>query len=94
VETNVYLIDRTTMEAVRGGPFRGFRPGDRMMFAIGRSTNSQRRQDDRIWSGEGGGGETLGELGDGPAPGGHGFSMVRNTPGAWIGGSGGSLLRF
>jgi hypothetical protein len=32
-------------------------------------------------------------LGDGPAPGGHGFSMARNTPGAWIGGSGGFLLR-
>ena len=40
METNVYLIDRTTMEAVRGGLFRGFLPGDRMMIAISRSTNS------------------------------------------------------
>jgi hypothetical protein len=39
-ETNIYLIDRTTLEAARGGPFHGFRPGDHLMFAIGRSTNS------------------------------------------------------
>ena len=40
METNVYLIDRTTMEAMRGRPFRGFLPGDRMMITIGRLTNS------------------------------------------------------
>ena len=54
METNVYLIDRTTMEAVRGGPFRGFRPGDRMMFAIGRSTNSRPDKEDSwvSWAGQ------------------------------------------
>lgn len=46
METDVHLIDRTAMEAVRGGSFREFRPGDRMMFTIGRSTNSRPDKED------------------------------------------------
>jgi len=54
VETNIYVIDRTTLEAVRGGPFPGFRSGDHMMFAIGRSTNSSPDKEDFwvSWAGQ------------------------------------------
>src|SRR5437773_1820083 len=33
--TNVYVLDRTTLETVRGQAFPGFRPGDRAMLGIG-----------------------------------------------------------
>jgi len=52
-ETNVYVIDRTTLEAVKGGAFRGFRSGDRVMFAIGRSTRSTEKEDFWVsWAGQ------------------------------------------
>ena len=52
-ETNIYVIDGTTLEAARGGPFRGFRPGDHMMFAIGRSTNGPDKADFWVsWAGQ------------------------------------------
>ncbi len=53
-ETNTYVIDGTTLEAVRGATFRGFRPGDHMMFAIGRSTNSSPGKEDFwvSWAGQ------------------------------------------
>jgi len=35
--TNLYVIDRTTLEPLRGGPFPGFRSGDHGMLAIGRA---------------------------------------------------------
>ena len=53
-ETNIYVIDHTTLEAVRGGLFRGFRPGDQIMFAIGLSTNSTPDKEDFwvSWAGQ------------------------------------------
>ena len=52
-ETNVYVIDHTTLEAVKGGAFRGFRSGDRVMFAIGRSTRSSEKEDFWVsWAGQ------------------------------------------
>jgi hypothetical protein len=43
-ETPIYVIDDTTLKAELGGPFRGFRSGDRMMFAIGRSTSGPNKE--------------------------------------------------
>ena len=43
-ETNIYVIDHTTLEAVKGGPFRGFRSGDHVMFFIGRSTQGPEKE--------------------------------------------------
>ncbi len=43
-EANIYVIDHATLEAVRGGAFRGLRAGDHMMFAIGRSTSSSDKE--------------------------------------------------
>ncbi len=45
METNVYLIDRTTMEAVKRGPFPGFTKGERVLVAIGRSTLTSEKED-------------------------------------------------
>jgi hypothetical protein len=44
-ETNIYVIDHTILEAVKGGAFRGFRSGDHVMFAIGRSTRGPEKED-------------------------------------------------
>ena len=54
IETNMYLIDPGTLEAVRGGPFRGFHSGDHMFFAIGRSTNNVPDKEDFYvsWAGK------------------------------------------
>jgi len=52
-ETNIYVIDRTTLERVKGGAFRGFRSGDRVMFAIGRSTRGHEKEDFWVsWTGQ------------------------------------------
>jgi hypothetical protein len=52
-ETNVYVIDHTTLAAVKGGAFRGFRSGDRVMFAIGRSTRGPDKEDFWVsWAGQ------------------------------------------
>ena len=44
-ETNVYVIDRTTMEPIKGGPFPGFKRGDQILFAIGRSKLTSEKEE-------------------------------------------------
>jgi hypothetical protein len=39
-ETNFYTLDYYKLETVGGDSFRGFKPGDRITLAIGRSTNT------------------------------------------------------
>ncbi len=53
IETNIYVIDHTTLEAVKGGVFRGFRSGDHVMFAIGRLTRGPEKEDFWVsWAGQ------------------------------------------
>jgi hypothetical protein len=47
-ETNLYVIDGTTLTPLRGGPFRGFQPGDHAIVAIGRATNNAAGKED-LW---------------------------------------------
>jgi len=47
VETNLFVIDRTTLEPVRGGAFPGFRSGDRAMCMIGRSVSKPEKEE--VW---------------------------------------------
>jgi hypothetical protein len=52
-EANNYVIDKTTLDKVRGEPFGGFRRGDKVMFVIGRSTKASDQKDFWIsWSGQ------------------------------------------
>jgi hypothetical protein len=52
-ETNIYVIDHTILEAVKGGTFRGFRSGDHVTFAIGRSTRGPEKEDFWVsWAGQ------------------------------------------
>lgn len=39
--TNLYVIDRSTLEPLRGGPFAGFHSGDHGMLAIGRAESGK-----------------------------------------------------
>ena len=34
-ETNYFLLDQTTLTSVQGGPFRGFKSGDKLTLAVG-----------------------------------------------------------
>jgi hypothetical protein len=45
-ETNLYVIDRATLKAVKGGSFAGFHSGDRGMLAIGRTTSRTPEKED------------------------------------------------
>ncbi len=52
-ETNIYVIDHTTLEAVKGAAFRGFQPGDHVMFAIGRSKRGPEKEEFWVsWAGQ------------------------------------------
>lgn len=45
VVTNAYVLDSSTLKPLRSGSFSGFRPGERLLLAIGLSTNGPEKED-------------------------------------------------